>query len=114
MITKIGNAPYLTYYAVNKDGDLKTNNTNDSTTAVTWGVFPGQEIIQPTVVEAQSFMAWKDEAFALWDMWRALYDDESDSAKLVDSISSEWYLVNVVDNNYRAGPASIFEVFQGF
>jgi len=26
---------------------------------VTWGVFPGKEIIQPTIVEAVSFMAWK-------------------------------------------------------
>jgi hypothetical protein len=26
---------------------------------VTWGVFPGKEIIQPTIVEAISFMAWK-------------------------------------------------------
>jgi methylenetetrahydrofolate reductase (NADPH) len=30
---------------------------------VTWGVFPGREIIQPTVVDAASFSVWKDEAF---------------------------------------------------
>lgn len=27
--------------------------------AVTWGVFPGKEIVQPTVVDAQSFGIWK-------------------------------------------------------
>ena len=27
--------------------------------AVTWGVFPGKEIIQPTVVDQQSFLVWK-------------------------------------------------------
>ncbi|CAI8053880.1 Methylenetetrahydrofolate reductase [Geodia barretti] len=34
--------------------------------AVTWGVFPGMEIIQPTVVDPVSFHIWKDEAFMLW------------------------------------------------
>ena len=29
------------------------------TNAVTWGVFPGQEIVQPTMVEEVSFLAWK-------------------------------------------------------
>lgn len=27
--------------------------------AVTWGIFPGREIIQPTVVDPISFMFWK-------------------------------------------------------
>ena len=36
---------------------------------MTWGVFPGQEVQQPTVVDSQAFMAWKDEAFALWDQF---------------------------------------------
>lgn len=51
--------PSITYYAINKRGDLKTNNHSEGPNAVTWGVFPGKEIIQPTIVEAVSFMAWK-------------------------------------------------------
>jgi len=31
--------------------------------AVTWGVFPGKEIIQPTVVDPVSFQIWKVCAF---------------------------------------------------
>jgi methylenetetrahydrofolate reductase (NADPH) len=27
--------------------------------AVTWGVFPGQEIIQSTIIEEESFLTWK-------------------------------------------------------
>lgn len=27
--------------------------------AVTWGVFPGKEITQPTIIEKASFEAWK-------------------------------------------------------
>uniref|UniRef100_A0A1I7WPC6 SCP domain-containing protein n=1 Tax=Heterorhabditis bacteriophora TaxID=37862 RepID=A0A1I7WPC6_HETBA len=34
--------------------------------AVTWGVFPGAEIAQPTVVDPLSFRAWKDEAYDMW------------------------------------------------
>ena len=49
----------ITWYAINKQGDLNTNTHSEGPNAVTWGVFPGKEIIQPTVVEAVSFMAWK-------------------------------------------------------
>lgn len=49
----------MTYYVINKQGDLRTNTHSDGPNAVTWGVFPGKEIVQPTVVEALSFMAWK-------------------------------------------------------
>jgi len=51
--------PSMTFYAVNKQGDLRTNTQSDGPNAVTWGVFPGKEIVQPTVVETVSFMAWK-------------------------------------------------------
>ncbi|KAI8919596.1 methylenetetrahydrofolate reductase-domain-containing protein [Entophlyctis helioformis] len=101
LIQKISEHPFLTYYAVNKEGDLRTNTQGDSPNAVTWGVFPGKEIVQPTVVESVSFLAWKDEAFELWNQWASLYAEESASRKTIDSIASSWYLVNVVDNNYK-------------
>jgi methylenetetrahydrofolate reductase (NADPH) len=49
----------INYYVINKGGDLRTNTTSEGPIAVTWGVFPGKEVIQPTIVEAISFMAWK-------------------------------------------------------
>ena len=49
----------MAYYVINNRGDLRTNTHSDGPNAVTWGVFPGKEIIQPTIVEAVSFMAWK-------------------------------------------------------
>ena len=33
---------------------------------MTWGVFPGREVLQPTVVDPISFRVWKDEAFRQW------------------------------------------------
>lgn len=64
LIEHISRDPNITYYAINKHGDLRTNNTSEGPNAVTWGVFPGKEIIQPTIVEAVSFMAWKVTCFA--------------------------------------------------
>ena len=58
--------PSLTYHAINREGKEFSNLNDDSVTAVTWGVFPEREIIQPTVVDPVSFRAWKDEAFDLW------------------------------------------------
>jgi ABC-type uncharacterized transport system involved in gliding motility auxiliary subunit len=49
----------ITYYAITSSGDLFTNVYTDTANAVTWGSFPGKEIVQPTVVEKVSFEAWK-------------------------------------------------------
>ncbi|EGF79873.1 hypothetical protein BATDEDRAFT_16794 [Batrachochytrium dendrobatidis JAM81] len=101
LLEKLCQHPFLTYHAVNKNGDLKTNTKNDSPNAVTWGVFPGQEIVQPTVVEGVSFIAWKDEAFELWKQWSQLYSAESPSYKIINHVTSNWFLINIVDNNYK-------------
>lgn len=36
-----------------------TNCDEQEPNAVTWGVFPGKEIVQPTVVDPISFLSWK-------------------------------------------------------
>ncbi|KAE8670277.1 Methylenetetrahydrofolate reductase 1 [Hibiscus syriacus] len=101
----------LTYVAVNKDGDLVSNIGLTSVNAVTWGVFPAKEIIQPTVVDPASFMVWKDEAFEIWARsWSALYPDGDPSKKLLEQIQRSYYLVSLVDNNYMDG--NIFGVFE--
>ncbi|KAJ3721354.1 methylenetetrahydrofolate reductase-domain-containing protein [Lentinula guzmanii] len=100
----------ITYYVINKRGDLRTNTHSEGPNAVTWGVFPGKEIVQPTIVEAVSFMAWKDEAFELGQQWAQVYDPESPSAKLISELMDTCYLVNVVHNDFHDADA-IFEPF---
>lgn len=79
-------------------------------TAVTWGVFPDKEIIQPTVVDTDSFQVWKDEAFLLWRMqWQSIYPRGSESWDLIQQIHDSYFLVSLVDNNYVSG--DIFAVF---
>ncbi|KAI8991442.1 methylenetetrahydrofolate reductase-domain-containing protein [Mycotypha africana] len=98
---KIEKDPEVTYFAVNNKGDLKTNAPSDEPNAVTWGVFPGKEIIQPTIVEKTAFMAWKDEAFALWYEWAHTYDRKSVTAEIILDIYNNWYLVNIVHNDFQ-------------
>lgn len=100
----------VTYYVVNKAGDLRTNTHSEGPNAVTWGVFPGKEIVQPTIVEAISFMAWKDEAYELGLQWANSYDEGSAAGEFIRSFFNTSLLVNVVHNDFRQ-PDAIFEPF---
>lgn len=111
LLKRIDKEPYLTYFAVDASGKLRTNSKSpDRPNAVTWGVFPGSEIIQPTIVELTSFLAWKDEAFQLWHQWARCYEKESATAQLMNTIANSWLLVNLVDNDYVNG--DIFSIFK--
>lgn len=101
LLKRIERNPDLTYYAVDKAGHLKTNSPGDGPNAVTWGVFPGKEIVQPTIVETISFLAWKDEAFRLGMDWAHCYDNLSTSRQLIQHVMENWYLVNIVHNDFH-------------
>ncbi|TVY48767.1 Methylenetetrahydrofolate reductase 1 [Lachnellula cervina] len=101
LIQRIERDPDLTYYAVNKAGELKTNAPGDGPNAVTWGVFPGKEIVQPTIVETISFLAWKDEAFRLGMDWAHCYSNLSPSRNLIQNMMENWFLVNIVHNDFH-------------
>jgi methylenetetrahydrofolate reductase (NADPH) len=94
--------PLVNYHILNRNGTEDDSNcSKQRPIAVTWGVFPGTEIIQPTVVDPVSFRVWKDEAFSLWtDSWAKLYPDDSDSQHLLTEISHTYFLVNLVDNDF--------------
>lgn len=95
LIKRIERDDDLTYYAVNRVGDLHTNAPGDGPNAVTWGVFPGKEIVQPTIVETISFLAWKDEFYKLGTEWARCYGAASPSRHLIDHLMGSWYLVNI-------------------
>ncbi|KAK9997749.1 hypothetical protein SO802_022435 [Lithocarpus litseifolius] len=105
--------PSLTYMAVNKEGNWISNVHQTAVNAVTWGVFPAKEIIQPTVVDPASFMVWKDEAFEIWSRgWASLFPEGDPSRKLLEEVQSSYYLVSLVDNDYIHG--DLFAVFADF
>ena len=105
----------ITYYAVNSSGELLSNCTEDADTgpnAVTWGVFPGKEIVQPTIVETVSFLAWRDEFYHLGLEWSKCYEEGTESRRLIREVVESWYLVNIVDNDFRR-KNGIFPLFEG-
>jgi len=104
--------PSLTYIAVNKEGKTFSNLPANAVNAVTWGVFPGKEIIQPTVVDSSSFLVWKDEAFEIWSKgWACLFPEGDSSRALLEQVQKSYYLVSLVDNDYIQG--DLFAVFKG-
>ncbi|XP_042229331.1 methylenetetrahydrofolate reductase-like [Homarus americanus] len=94
--------PRINYHIINSDGSADYSNCHKHRPiAVTWGAFPGTEIIQPTIVDPLSFKAWKDEAFGLWEeQWGKLYPENSRSQEIIKHITNNYYLVNLVDNDY--------------
>ena len=104
LIDKLKTLDDISYQAINVNGDIVSNLSEQNVNAVTWGVFPGQEILQPTIVDARSFLIWKDEAFGLWiNDWASIYNKKSDSYKLLHQIHDSYYLVNIVDNDFING-----------
>lgn len=113
LVGRIDKDDDVTYYAVNNSGELRTNAPPDgSANAVTWGVFPGKEIVQPTIVETVSFLAWRDEFYYLGSEWAKCYEENSESKRVIQSIVDTWYLVNIVHNDFRQ-PRAIFSLLEG-
>ncbi|KAK3684966.1 putative methylenetetrahydrofolate reductase [Podospora appendiculata] len=102
------------YFATNMAGDFVSSDTSHpsvdaggqpflqepSTNAVTWGVFPGKEIVTPTIIEEVSFRAWSEEAFGIWGEWAKVYGRGSDSEKLLESIRADAWLVNIIHHDF--------------
>jgi methylenetetrahydrofolate reductase (NADPH) len=100
---------HICFYASNATGDFVSSDTNGtvvstatpaSTNAVTWGVFPGKEIITPTIIEEVSFRAWSEEAFGIWGEWARVYGKDSESDKLLEGIRKDYWLVNIIHHDY--------------
>ena len=113
VVNRMEQNPDITYYAVNNTGELRTNADSDGgPNAVTWGVFPGKEIVQPTIVETISFLAWRDEFYHLGFEWSKCYDEGSEARHLIRDVLDHWYLVNIVHNDFRQ-QRGIYPLFDG-
>lgn len=93
--------PQVSYYAGNRQGEYQSNMKASDANAVTWGIFPGKDIAQTTIIEEESFKAWKQEAFALWLEWRHLYGPDSASAQLLGRLADESWLVTIVHHGFK-------------
>ncbi|KAJ2834390.1 methylenetetrahydrofolate reductase 1 [Coemansia sp. 'formosensis'] len=105
-------APRITYYAANAAGDFMANaREGEEGTALTWGVFPGRAVVQPTLIDKMNFLAWRTEAFYAWAQWAAMFPAGSPQERFLRDVADGCWLVNVVDNDYKKADG-IWEMFQ--
>lgn len=100
------------FFAANAAGDFVSSDQNGgaggeavpsseaSTNAVTWGVFPGKEIITPTIIEEMSFRAWSEEAFGIFGEWAKVYPKGSESDRFLERVRQDSWLVNIIHHGY--------------
>ena len=93
--------PGVTFQAVNRAGLEKTNIAIRQPAALSWAVFNDREVVQPTVVEPDTFRVWAREAFRLWQSgWAALYEEGSEDRTFLEQFPDTLYLVYLVDNDF--------------
>lgn len=94
----------ITYYCGDSKGNILSNfpirKGHNSKTAITWGVFSSKEVLQPTVIDYESFKAWNEESFLLWVEWARSYPKDLASYKLLNGIPDKYYLVSLVHHDY--------------
>lgn len=95
----------ITYLAGNHQGDFMSNSAQATT--LTWGVFPGRQLVESTQIDKVSFAAWRTEAFQVWADWAA---ERSESGDLLNQLKSGCWLVNVIDNQYKS-PSFLSSLF---
>ena len=95
----------ISYVAVNKAGEFLSNVGEGEVIAMTWGIFPNKEVLQPTILDPYIFKTWwREEAFSVWMAdWGELYEKNSDSYKFLEQVHNSFYLVNILENDFVAG-----------
>uniref|UniRef100_A0A1I8FDL2 Methylenetetrahydrofolate reductase n=1 Tax=Macrostomum lignano TaxID=282301 RepID=A0A1I8FDL2_9PLAT len=97
----------VSFHIADRSGNVNLANFSEPI-ALTWGVFPASEVAQPTVCDGAAFLAWRDEAFALWtEEWGRLYEEGSPSRRLIESVAETYLLVALVDNDFTEDTVSV-------
>ena len=110
ILNNIKNKNNFSYCAIDNKGNI-ISNCDESIIALTWGIFPNSEVIQPTIADIYSFKIWKINAFKLWlTEWGQIYETDSESYQLLNHIYDTYYLVYIIDNDYIN--SDIFEIFE--
>ncbi|CCD25140.1 methylenetetrahydrofolate reductase (NAD(P)H) MET12 NDAI_0E03230 [Naumovozyma dairenensis CBS 421] len=90
----------FSYYAGDSSGSFESNLDANSSNVVTWGVFPNSQVIQTTIIEENSFKAWRDEAFTIWSEWAKIFPRNSVTNIFLREMFSEYCLISIVHHDY--------------
>ncbi|OBA23688.1 methylenetetrahydrofolate reduct [Metschnikowia bicuspidata var. bicuspidata NRRL YB-4993] len=95
----------VTFFRGDSSGNITSNlpiggNNQNSKTAITWGVFPSTEVLQPTIIDYESFKAWNEEAFLLWVEWARCYKRDTKAYELLQSIYENYYLISMIYHDF--------------
>ncbi|MCJ1354529.1 MAG: hypothetical protein MMC33_004518 [Icmadophila ericetorum] len=98
----------------------RSSQTKTAMNGVTWAVFPGKEIVTPTIIEEVSFRAWGEEAYGIWSAWERCYpvapvagiDKGVATRRLLSEVRQDVWLVNVICHAYRE-PGRLWEILHG-
>ncbi|KAF9469309.1 methylenetetrahydrofolate reductase-domain-containing protein [Collybia nuda] len=104
---------WVHWFAGDNKGECRGNVPENERNAVTWGVFPGQEIAQTTIIEKESFLSWKDEAFSIWSDWASFYRPDSEERNVLESVKNKRWLVSIVHHDYKDPQALWSFLFDG-
>jgi methylenetetrahydrofolate reductase (NADPH) len=52
------------------------------------------------MIDAVSFKAWSGEAFGIWRKWERMYPPGSESARLLNLLQQDLWLVNIVHHDF--------------
>jgi len=104
-IQQFTNDKTITYFAGDSKGNVTSNlrigNDRNTKNAVTWGIFPMKEVLQPTIIDYESFKAWNEEAFHLWVEWARCYKKNSNTYELLNSINDNYVLVSIIHHDFQ-------------
>ena len=95
--------PGVSYQVVSSDMmvDLTNLEDRDQALAVTWAVFPGQELVTPTITQPRLFPSWSREVFTLLEAgWGGLYPEDSPARSVIKDVAANYLHVWLVDNDF--------------
>lgn len=110
-LTSTSIAPEISWYMGTSSGTFESSEPREAVHAVTWGSFPGKEIVTATMVEEVSFRAWVEEAFGIWGEWARCVRGTG-SRRFLREVREGWCLVNVIAHGYRE-EGRLWEILMG-
>ena len=103
LLACIQSHPGVSYQVVSSDMmvDLTNLEDRDQALALSWAVFPGQELVIPAIAQPRLFPVWSQEVFRLLEAgWGGLYPEDSGARAVIRDVAANYLHVWLVDNDF--------------